>query len=177
MALPTVMRAATTAARWHAAQKRKGAAAEPYVNHLLEVASMVAEAGADADTITAALLHDAIEDQKICRHVIAAEFNERVAVLVEECTDDKSLAKEQRKSLQIETAASKSPQAKIIKLADKTSNLRAVASSPPAHWPIERRRAYVVWSRDVANAGLLGQSPLLDRYFEAAAAQAEAVLA
>ena len=39
-----VLRAADAAARWHVNQRRKGAAQEPYVNHLLEVATLVAEA-------------------------------------------------------------------------------------------------------------------------------------
>ena len=56
-------RAADMAARIHAQQRRKGAAREPYVNHLLEVAYLVAEAtrGADPEAVVAALLHDAIE--------------------------------------------------------------------------------------------------------------------
>jgi GTP diphosphokinase / guanosine-3',5'-bis(diphosphate) 3'-diphosphatase len=40
----TILRAADTAARWHAAQRRKGATAEPYINHLIEVAHLVAAA-------------------------------------------------------------------------------------------------------------------------------------
>ncbi len=40
----TVLRAADVAARWHVHQRRKGSAHEPYINHLLEVASLVTEA-------------------------------------------------------------------------------------------------------------------------------------
>jgi (p)ppGpp synthase/HD superfamily hydrolase len=60
-----VLRAADMAARWHVHQRRKGIAQEPYVNHLLEVASLVAEAtrGSDPTVVIAALLHDAVEDQ------------------------------------------------------------------------------------------------------------------
>src|SRR5215469_10868392 len=47
--LVTVLRAADAAARWHVNQRRKGAAQEPYVTHLLEVAMLVAEATAGAD--------------------------------------------------------------------------------------------------------------------------------
>ena len=63
----TVLQAADAAARWHVHQKRKGAAQEPYINHLLEVASLVAEAtqGSDPHLVVAALLHDAIEDQEV----------------------------------------------------------------------------------------------------------------
>jgi len=172
-----ILRAAVTAARWHAGQKRKGAAAEPYVGHLLEVAALVAEADGDnVDLIIAALLHDAIEDQGISRETIAADFGERVAVLVEEVSDDKSLPKATRKALQIKTAATKLRDAKLLKLADKTSNLRSIATSPPADWPQERRSAYIAWARAVAEAGLKGHSEFLDRAFEEAACEAEGAL-
>src|ERR1700674_953505 len=119
-----VLRAADAAARWHAHQRRKGASQEPYINHLLEVASLVAEAteGKNAKVVIAALLHDAIEDQEVPRELIAQEFGEDVAALVQEVSDDKELEKHERKRLQIETAHKKSDDAKRIKLADKTSN-------------------------------------------------------
>jgi guanosine-3',5'-bis(diphosphate) 3'-pyrophosphohydrolase len=62
-----VLRAADAAARWHVQQRRKGAAKEPYINHLLEVATLVAEAtdGKDPELVIAALLHDAIEDCEV----------------------------------------------------------------------------------------------------------------
>jgi (p)ppGpp synthase/HD superfamily hydrolase len=58
-----VLKAADAAARWHVHQRRKGAAKEPYINHLLEVATLVAEAteGTDPNLVIVALLHDAIE--------------------------------------------------------------------------------------------------------------------
>jgi GTP diphosphokinase / guanosine-3',5'-bis(diphosphate) 3'-diphosphatase len=59
-----ILKAANRAADWRVSQRRTGAANEPYVNHLLEVASLVASAGASEDVICAALLHDAIEDQR-----------------------------------------------------------------------------------------------------------------
>ena len=94
----TVLKAADVAARWHAGQRRKGTTGEPYVNHLLEIAALVAEADeGNTDLIVAALLHDAIEDQPISRETIAAEFGKRVAGLVQEATDDKSLPKPVRK--------------------------------------------------------------------------------
>jgi GTP diphosphokinase / guanosine-3',5'-bis(diphosphate) 3'-diphosphatase len=88
----SVLRAADAAARWHVHQRRKGAAEEPYVNHLLEVASLVAEAtqGKEPDLVIAALLHDAIEDQEVPAELIAREFGENVCGLVKEVTDDKS---------------------------------------------------------------------------------------
>jgi (p)ppGpp synthase/HD superfamily hydrolase len=167
-----ILKAASLAAQWHSQQRRKGAAGEPYVNHLLEVAALVAEADpGNTDLVIAALLHDSIEDVKKERAEIARLFGERVAALVAEVTDDKSLPKPERKRLQVETAAKKSRDAKLLKLADKTSNLRSVAKSPPAHWSDERRREYVVWSTAVS-AGLVGVSEWLDGEFENAKALA-----
>jgi (p)ppGpp synthase/HD superfamily hydrolase len=169
----SVMRAANLAAKWHTHQRRKGEAKEPYSNHLLEVASMVAEAtnGADANVVIAALLHDAIEDQGIKAETIASEFGLHVANIVMEVTDDKTLPKAERKCKQVESAPKKSREAKLIKLADKTSNLRAVANSPAPDWSVERRREYIEWARSVA-AGVRGTSPWLEEQFDEAADQA-----
>src|SRR5664279_4271284 len=72
----SVLRAADAAARWHVHQRRKGPAQEPYMNHLLEVASLVTEAtgGTEPSIVIAALLHDAIEDQEVPAALIAREF-------------------------------------------------------------------------------------------------------
>ena len=172
--LTAVLKAAERAAHWHAPQRRKGAAQEPYINHLLEVARLVAEAtgGDDPNLVVAALLHDAIEDQPVSRAAIAQEFGEDVAALVMEVTDDKTLPKQQRKRLQIEHAPTLSPRAAILKLADKTSNLTALAVSPPADWNTARRLEYVQWGRDVV-AGLKVKNPWLAGRFADAADAAE----
>ena len=168
-------RAFRFAAARHAGQKRKGEAAEPYVNHLAEVADLVARAtgGADAALVAAALLHDVVEDTPTPLAEVADRFGADVAALVGEATDDKSLPKAQRKRLQVVHAPTRTPRAKLLKLADKISNLRALAASPPADWSADRRLAYVTWAREVA-AGLRGIDPWLDRQFDAAAAAAEA---
>ena len=71
-----VLRAADTAARWPVHQRRKGIAQEPYINHLLEVASLVTEAtgGTDPNLVIAALLHDAVEDQGVTSEMLTSEF-------------------------------------------------------------------------------------------------------
>jgi (p)ppGpp synthase/HD superfamily hydrolase len=168
----TVLRAANAAARWHVHQRRKGAAQEPYINHLLEVASLVAEAtgGEDPDLVITALLHDAIEDCEVPRELIAKAFGPDVAELVAEVTDDKKLGKEHRK--QAETAHKKSPKAKVIKLADKISNLRALATSPAPDWSVQRKMEYIAWARKVV-AGLRGTNEILEKQFDAAAQAAE----
>jgi (p)ppGpp synthase/HD superfamily hydrolase len=168
--LIAVTMAAVRAAHWHADQRRKGAAGEPYVNHLLEVASLVADAtgGDDVNLVIAALLHDAVEDQGVTPAMIAGEFGEDVAALVMQVTDDKSLPKAQRKALQIEHAPHKSPRAALLKMADKTSNLAALASSPPADWSVQRRADYVLWARQVVAGLQVDNAFLCGRFAEAA---------
>jgi (p)ppGpp synthase/HD superfamily hydrolase len=169
-----VLKAADAAARRHVHQRRKGVAEEPYINHLLEVATLVAQAtdGNDPDLIIAALLHDSIEDQEVPRDVVAEAFGEGVARLVEEVTDDKNLEKHERKRLQVEHAREKSQRGRILKLADKTSNLRAIATSLPPDWSVKRRLEYVAWARMVTE-GLTGASPWLEQEFDQAAKEAE----
>jgi (p)ppGpp synthase/HD superfamily hydrolase len=150
-AVRQIVAAARFAAERHAGHRRKGRTAEPYVNHLLEVAELLARtAGAlDTNLIVAALLHDTIEDVGVTREELAERFGEDVAALVAEVTDDKSLPKEARKALQIENAPKKSPRAQALSTADKITNIRSVVTSPPANWSFERRVEYVRWARQV----------------------------
>ncbi|GGG32506.1 hypothetical protein GCM10010964_20540 [Caldovatus sediminis] len=132
------------AARVHGTHRRKGAAEEPHVNRVLEVAEILAAHGAPPEAQIAALLHDTVEDsgddpQPVALDRLAAEFGERVAAIVAEVADDKSLPKETRKALQIRHANGRSDAAKQIKLADKISNLRAITASPPRGWDHARR--------------------------------------
>lgn len=170
-----VMRAADAAAKWHVDQRRKGHAQEPYVNHLLEVAALVAEAtrGEDINLVIAALLHDAIEDQEVPYELLVAKFGEDVAKLVSEVTDDKTLSKPERKQMQVVNSKIKSTRAKILKLADKTSNLRAISKSPASGWSVKRRLEYVQWAREVAE-GLRGVNSWIETEFDKAAVTAEA---
>jgi (p)ppGpp synthase/HD superfamily hydrolase len=146
-----ILAAARFAAERHAAHRRKGPSAEPYVNHLLEVAELLARTADHLDTnlIVAALLHDTIEDVGVTREEIAERFGEDVASLVAEVTDDKSLPKEVRKALQVEHAPGKSPRAQALSAADKIANVRSIATSPPVDWTPARRVAYVRWARQV----------------------------
>jgi (p)ppGpp synthase/HD superfamily hydrolase len=161
-----ILRATLFAARAHAGQARKGAAAEPYVNHVIEVASILATHGAPLPVIVAGLLHDTVEDTEVTHADLVAAFGAEIAALVAEATDDTDLPKETRKALQVSQAATKSDGAKQLKLADKISNLLAIADSPPANWIHARRVEYVGWSGRVA-AGLKGVNPALDALFDA----------
>jgi len=170
----TVLKAADAAARWHVHQRRKGAAQEPYINHPLEVAALVAEAteGDDPNLIAAALLHDVIEDCGVPYSLIAETFGTDVADLVAEVTDDKTLEKSERKKLQVEKAHKKTSRAKVLKLADKISNLRTLALSPPEAWSPQRRFEYVEFARQVVE-GLRGANLFLEAQFDEAARAAE----
>ena len=164
-----VARAIDFAARKHAGQRRKGAKAEPYVNHPAEVALLLAKAtgGGDPALVVAGLLHDTIEDTESTREELAAEFGDDVASLVEEVTDDKSLPREERKRLQVKAAPEKSRRARMLKIADKTSNLRSLRESPPVFWSEKRQREYVAWSREVV-AACGPTDPRLEELFEEA---------
>jgi len=159
------------AALRHTSQKRKGKAGEPYINHLTEVAALVAIAtkGEDVDVVIAAVLHDTIEDTPTTTAELDREFGARVAGMVAEVTDDKSLPKPERKRLQIEHAPHLTTGAKLIKLADKTANLHSLKKSPPAEWQAERVEEYIVWSKDVV-AGIRGTNAWLERRFDEAVA-------
>lgn len=164
-----IARALDFAARKHVDQRRKGLAAEPYVNHLSEVARLLAEAtdGDDANLVAAGLLHDTIEDQGVKHEELAEAFGRDVADLVMEVTDDKSLEKDERKRLQVEHAPHKSARAKMLKIADKTANLRAIHDSPPTDWSTDRKREYFDWARRVV-AGCRGVNARLEKAFDEA---------
>ena len=142
------------AARKHRDQRRKDVAATPYINHPIALARTLSVEGGITDTRTliAALLHDTVEDTDTSIEEICAMFGPKVAEAVREVTDDTSLPKEERKRLQIEHAPHIGKRAALVKLADKTSNLRDVVSSPPRGWPLERRRAYFDWAKAVVEA-------------------------
>lgn len=151
------------AAEKHAQQRRKNADATPYINHPIEVAEHLARVGgiADEDVLVAALLHDTIEDTNTTCDEIEGRFGARVASIVMECTDDKSLEKAERKRLQIVNAPDKSSDAKCVKIADKTCNLASILVDPPRDWSIRRQQEYFEWAERVIH-GLLGVNEQLD---------------
>jgi (p)ppGpp synthase/HD superfamily hydrolase len=171
--LALVTRAVHFAAVRHKDQHRKGEDFAPYVNHLAEVAELLADAGADSELIAAGYLHDTIEDTGTTHEELAALFGTRVADLVREVSDDKSLPKDERKRLQIEHAPHLSHAARRIKLADKTSNVRSVIHAPPKDWSEQRLRDYVEWARAVVER-IRGADPKLEAAFDRVAQEADA---
>ena len=85
-------------------------------------------------------------------------------------TDDKSLPKAERKQKQVEHAADASYEAKLVKLADKITNLRDVAHSPPADWSLQRRQDYFDWAKQVVDR-VRGVHPALEAMFDEAYAK------
>lgn len=170
--LVLVLDAASFAADKHRRQRRKDAEASPYINHPLALADILAKEGGveDAKVIAAALLHDTVEDTETTIEELAARFGKRVASMVAEVTDGKSLSKDERKRLQIAKSASKSRGAKLVKLADKIANLRDLASAPPADWSIERKAEYFEWAKNVVQ-GLRGTNASLEAAFDEAYAR------
>jgi guanosine-3',5'-bis(diphosphate) 3'-pyrophosphohydrolase len=162
-----LIRALRFSADMHRYQRRKDEAQSPYINHPIEVAQLLWQVGGvrDADVLLAALLHDTIEDTQTSPDEIRKLFGERVLALVLEVTDDKALPKAERKRLQIENAPHKSAGAKLIKLADKSCNVRDLAGSPPKGWSVQRRREYLLWTEQVV-AGLRGTNAALEAYYD-----------
>jgi GTP diphosphokinase / guanosine-3',5'-bis(diphosphate) 3'-diphosphatase len=147
-----ILRAVAFAAHKHRDQRRKNQEASPYINHPIELATVLWEEGVrDPVVIAAALLHDTLEDTETTWQELRGEFDEEIADIVAEVTDTKWIKKEARKRLQVARAKHSSSAAKLVKLADKICNLRDVAAHPPAGWALERRRQYFEWAREVVD--------------------------
>ena len=127
-------------------------------------------------TLQAALLHDIVEDTHVTFDDIERGFGKDVRRIVEEVTDDKQLPKETRKQLQVDKAPRLSRAAKMIKLADKASNVKAIMLSPPADWSTERRLEYVSWSDHVIE-GCRGVNRRLEDYYDNAVRECRDALA
>jgi guanosine-3',5'-bis(diphosphate) 3'-pyrophosphohydrolase len=162
-----VCEAAELAAHRHNGMARKGRGSEPYINHLAEVANLLSTAtdGADAELVAAGWLHDTIEDTETTREELAEKFSERVALLVVECTDDMSLPKTERRRLQVVHAPKKSPGAKLIKIADKISNIGARIHVDPSADERDDLVDYTDWAEQVV-AGCRGGNAFLDQTFD-----------
>jgi guanosine-3',5'-bis(diphosphate) 3'-pyrophosphohydrolase len=176
-ALRLVSEAAELAARRHNGMARKGRCNEPYINHLAEVANLLAAAtdGADAELVAAGWLHDSIEDTETTRKELAQKFSERVASLVVEVTDDMTLPKSERRRLQVVDAPKKSADAKLIKIADKVSNIRARIFPAPSQDERDDLADYTAWAEQVV-AGCRGGNARLDKTFDETVAVARSTL-
>ena len=157
-----LLEAVVFAAHKHRDQRRKDAVASPYINHPIALAHLLATAGGVDDIVVlqAAILHDTIEDTQTTHAELAQHFGAQVADIVAEVSDDKSLGKQERKQAQVESAPHKSAAAALVKLADKTCNLRDVADAPPVGWSLERRREYFDWAKRVVDGLPVVSAPM-----------------
>ena len=173
MSFAEMLRALSFAAQAHREHRRKGTG-EPYVNHLIDVAEILARVAevVDVAVLSAAVLHDVVEDTSVSAADLEREFGVRVRALVEALTDDKTLSKAERKRLQIEHMRHASDEARCIKLADHCSNIATL----PAEWPQERKLEYLDWSEQVARA-CAGAHPALEREHRVRLERARARLA
>lgn len=86
----------------HQNQRRKQPGDIPYINHPIDVANILVEAGVkDHEILAAALLHDTIEDTNTTEEELEKEFGSHIKNIVLECTDNKALSKVERKKKQI----------------------------------------------------------------------------
>jgi GTP diphosphokinase / guanosine-3',5'-bis(diphosphate) 3'-diphosphatase len=161
-----MLKAIRFAAEKHTDQRRKDSKSSPYINHPVRVAEMLWTMGEvrDDTLLVASILHDTLEDTATQPDEIRAEFGEEVLALVLEVTDDKSLPKQVRKQLQVETAPHKTRNAKLLKLADKICNVHDILASPPDDWSLERRQEYLLWTERVV-AGLRGVNTRLENHY------------
>jgi len=151
--LALIVKAASFAAGKHRDQRRKNGDI-PYINHPLGVARLLTEVGGVRDTnvIVGAILHDTVEDTDATHGELVREFGEKIAAIVGEVTDDKALAKVERKRQQVEHAKSMSPEGRLVKLADKLYNLGDLATLPPPSWSLGRIQGYFCWAWTVVHA-------------------------
>ena len=167
-----VLKALSFAAYKHRHQRRKGVKAIPYINHPIALADLLVRTAKinDPEVVATALLHDTVEDTCTTPKELKTEFGAVISKLVAELTDDKSLPSDVRKRRQVEHAPSLSPRARMVKLADKTCNLRDVVQDPPAKWPLKRKQEYFDWAKEVVDK-IRGTNVKLEKAFDEAFAK------
>ena len=143
-----IRRAGAAAIKAHEGQLRR--TGEPYVTHPIAVADIAADLGLDETTITAALLHDAVEDTGITKEWVAKEFGDQVAAVVDGVTKLDRLEFDSKEEQQAATirkmfiAMAQDWRVLLIKLADRLHNMRTISVMPMA-----RQRAIAQETLDV----------------------------
>jgi len=164
--LNTLMHTIHFAAEKHKYQRRKGQGDIPYINHPIKVCNILVEKGGVSDlaTLMGAILHDTIEDTETTPEELTEIFGEEISKLVMEVTDNKNLSSVERKKHQVTHSCHASKKARNIKLADKSCNVLDLVISPPI-WPVQRKRNYLQWAKDVVDS-IRGTNPQLEAYFD-----------
>ncbi len=160
------------AAEKHRDDRRKGAIAAPYINHPIMVAEQLAATGLghDVELLMAALLHDVVEDTDATPEELRLKFGERVCAIVLEVTDNMELRRDERKEQVVRHIASKSREARLVKLSDTIANTHDIIHHPPP-WKRERKEEYLRWAERVVNR-LRGVHEELESLFDDLLAEA-----
>jgi len=143
-----VREAAEFGAAAHQGQKR--VSGEPYITHPVAAAEILAELHLDADTLVGAILHDVIEDTPIAKADIARRFGDDVAEIVDGVTKLDQIRFKNREEAQAENfrkmllAMVRDLRVILVKLADRTHNLRTIEALPLA-----KRRAIARETLDI----------------------------
>lgn len=160
------LKALAFAADKHSGQRRKGYKKLPYINHPINVAHLLSslDRRANMTLLTAALLHDVLEDTDADPRFIGKTFGKEVLAIVREVTDDMRLPYRERKQRQVESSRSLSLAAKKIRLADKICNIRDIMKYPVS-WSQGRKLAYIEFAGKVVDE-LRGTDARLERIFD-----------
>ncbi len=132
----------------HEGQKRRSG--EPYISHPVAVADLLADLHMDGQTIVAAILHDVIEDTPTAKDEIAEKFGAEVAEIVDGVSKLDQVQFKSRAEAQAESfrkmllAMVRDIRVIMVKLADRTHNMRTLGSMPPA-----KRRAVAKETLDI----------------------------
>jgi GTP diphosphokinase / guanosine-3',5'-bis(diphosphate) 3'-diphosphatase len=155
----------------HRGQKRKDGDTA-YINHPIAVAHILKHIGRIDDHVVlcSAILHDTLEDTNTTKDELAQRFGAEVAEIVWEVTDDLELKADksrdaERKQQEIDHAPKLNPKAKLVKMADKISNLTDILNNPPVNWLIERKQGYFDWAKQVVD-GMRGTNVRLEEEFD-----------
>ncbi|KYR00884.1 guanosine-3' [Tieghemostelium lacteum] len=150
--MESTFKALEFAAKKHINQRRKDKDSSPYINHPIGVAKNIISIGKveDVNVIQAALLHDTVEDTNTTEQELKDTFGDKIASIVMEVTDDKSLPKPDRKRAQIAHASHISHEARLVKLGDKLYNLTDILQNgAPNFWDATVVQGYFVWAKAV----------------------------
>jgi len=163
-----VSRAANFALMAHVDARRKDSG-EPYANHLAEVAAHCASVQPeDGELVAAAWLHDVVEETAFTIEDIATLFGAPVAALVADVTDPDGLKGKARRERQVTHTMNCGPRVKLLKLADKISNVEELIGLPEERFDLPGNDRYLKWARRVV-AVCRGVAPDLEARFDRAA--------
>jgi len=168
-----VFKALEFAAIRHKHQFRKGEVKTPYINHPINVVTLLTEYNEyETNLLSAAALHDVIEDTANGKHEIdelsksiKAKFGNKVLDIVLEVSDDKTLPYQERKRLQIEHTPFLSEEGKKLKISDKICNIKDMMEQPPSNWSLDRKITYLEWAKKVIE-GARGVNSEMETHFD-----------